>query len=90
MCPNHVVRLTIPFPRQRSIVFTLPVANPFRRRRNWQTVFLLFGIVRLQNDHRRHMLVCRRVRRRYSAKRRQWFWTVPTRRHADLSSSFRP
>jgi hypothetical protein len=71
-------------------VFTLPVANPFRRRRNWQTMFLLFGIVELQNDHRRHMLVCRRVRRRYSATRRQWFWTVPTRRHADPSSSFRP
>jgi hypothetical protein len=38
-------------------------------------VFLLFGNVRLEDDHRRHLLVCRRVLRRYSATRRQWCWT---------------
>jgi hypothetical protein len=57
------------------MMFALSVANPFRRHRQWRSVFLLFGNVRLEDDHRRHLLVCRRVLRRYSATRRQWCWT---------------
>ncbi len=75
---------------QRPIVFALPVAIPFRRHRNWQTVFLLFGFVQLQSDHRRHMLICRRVQRRYSSTRRHWIWTVPNRPHVDLSAASQP
>jgi hypothetical protein len=71
-------------------VIALSVANPFKRHRKWQKVFLVFGIVQLQSDHRRHVLICRRVRRRYSTTRRQWFWNEPARRLVDHSSSSRP
>jgi len=68
-------------------MLALPFAFPFRRHRNWQAVFVLFGIVELQSDHRRHLLICRRVLRRYSTNRRQWVWTVRTEHDGDLSAA---
>ncbi|WP_343528061.1 hypothetical protein [Sphingomonas sp.] len=64
------------------IVFALPVATPFRRHQDWRTVFVLFGVVKLSDDHRRHLLVCRRAQRRYSIRQRQWVWTSRPLRHA--------
>lgn len=68
-------------------MLALPFAFPFRRHRNWQAVFVLFGLVRLENDQRHHVLIGRRVLRRYSTTRRQWVWTARTQGHADLSVS---
>lgn len=60
-------------------MFALSLANPFRRHASWEPVRVLFGAVRLQNDYRVHLLIGRRVRRRYSTSRRQWIWSsLPT------------
>lgn len=58
-------------------MFALPFAIPFRRHHDWQPVFMLFGIVRMAKDQRVHTVICRRVRRRYSLRLRQWVWTSP-------------
>lgn len=72
-------------------MFALPLALPFRRHHDWQTVFMLFGIMRLENDQRRHVVIGRRVRRRYSLRLRQWLWTAPaTRRRVELSADHQP
>ncbi|WP_084401642.1 hypothetical protein [Sphingomonas hankookensis] len=52
------------------------LSRPFARTRQWKTVFVLFGVVMLENDHRRHILLCQSIRRRYSRTRRKWLWSA--------------
>ncbi len=52
----------------------MPPPRPFARTRQWKTVFVLFRVVTLQDDHRRHILICQTVRRRYSPTFRKWLW----------------
>ncbi|MDG5973258.1 MULTISPECIES: hypothetical protein [Sphingomonas] len=52
----------------------MSLALPFARTRQWRTVFVLCRVVTLENDHRRHLLFCQPVRRRYSQNRRKWVW----------------
>ena len=70
-------------PRSKFLVVMLrfpkvSLALPFVRTRSWRTVFVLFRVVTLQDDHRRHVLLCQSVRRRYSVTHRKWLWaSVP-------------
>ncbi|WP_322966137.1 hypothetical protein [Sphingomonas fuzhouensis] len=54
---------------------TMSLTRPFARTRQWKTVFVLFGVVTLQDDLRQHVLLCQSVRRRYSQSHRKWLWT---------------
>lgn len=67
-------------PRSKFLIVMLrfpkvSLALPFVRTRSWRTVFVLFRVVTLQDDHRRHVLLCQSVRRRYSVTRRKWLWS---------------
>ncbi|MCM3681432.1 MULTISPECIES: hypothetical protein [Sphingomonas] len=53
----------------------MSLAGPLVRTRGWQRMFVLFRVVTLQDDHRRHILFCRTVRCRYSMTQRRWLWT---------------